>query len=152
MKSVNIAMKIPTNHTLTPGNNDNLQRLWNCLWISNLQNNQGKFIDLELSYCTHNEKSHFGSLKRPKGKYSRTSLMWTPEGRPKSVHNSEVSTVLRLMKYIGKTERAGGKVSTVVGCPQLWGVHNCGVSTGRGSTVYKNTLQRVIFWPCQETQ
>ncbi len=34
-------------------------------------------------------------------KYSRTSLMWTPEGRPKSVHNSEVSTVVKLTKWTG---------------------------------------------------
>ncbi len=28
--------------------------------------------------------------------YSRTSVMWTPEGRTKSVHNSEVSTLVKL--------------------------------------------------------
>ena len=57
--------------------------------------------------------------------YSRTSLMWTAEGRTKSVHNGEVSTLVKLgvatdhtTAYIGKTKRAGRKVSTVVGCPQ----------------------------------
>ena len=49
--------------------------------------------------------------------YSRTSLMWTPKGRAKSLHNSEVSTV---------TKRVGKKVSTVPGCPQKWGVHRAG--------------------------
>ena len=50
--------------------------------------------------------------------------MWTPEGWTKSVHNSEVSTLLKLgvamghRMHIGKTKRAGRKVSTVVGCPQ----------------------------------
>ena len=28
--------------------------------------------------------------------YSRTSVMWTPEGRAKSIHNSEVSTLVKL--------------------------------------------------------
>ena len=62
-------------------------------------------------------------------KYSRTSVMWTPKGRTKGVHNSEVSTLVKLgvatghiadhkQDYIGKTKRAGRKVSTVVGCPQ----------------------------------
>ncbi len=72
--------------------------------------------------------------------------MWTAKGRTKSVHNSEVSTLVKLavarghrahrrcplstlvkhdkQDYIGKTKRAGrksvhsGGVSTVVGCPQ----------------------------------
>ncbi len=62
--------------------------------------------------------------------YSITSLMWTAKGRTKSVHNSEVSTLVKPVvatgykaHYIGKTKRAGRKVSTVVGCPQQWGVH-----------------------------
>ena len=29
-------------------------------------------------------------------RYSRTSVMWTPKGRTKSVHNSEVSTLVKL--------------------------------------------------------
>ena len=58
--------------------------------------------------------------------------MWTPKGRTKSVHNSEVSTVVKLtmwtgywtlvkldkQDYIGKTKQAGRKKSTAVGCPQ----------------------------------
>ena len=56
--------------------------------------------------------------------YSGTSLMWTAKGQTKSVHNSEVSTLVKLgvatghRPHIGKTKRAGRKVSTVVGCPQ----------------------------------
>ncbi len=33
--------------------------------------------------------------------YSRTSVMWTPEGRTKSVHNSEVSTLVKLGLAMG---------------------------------------------------
>ncbi len=65
---------------------------------------------------------------RIKEEYSRTSVMWTPEGRPKSVHNSKVSTLVKLSVamatvYIIENKRAGQKLSTVVGCPQRWGVH-----------------------------
>ena len=61
--------------------------------------------------------------------------MWTPEGRTKSAHNSEVSTLVKLgvatigNNYIGKTNGPGKK------CPWWWGVHKGGVSTERGSTV-----------------
>ena len=58
--------------------------------------------------------------------YSKGSLMWTPEGRAKSVHISEPSTVVhtwccghsdygQVYCYIGlyrKNKRAGEKVST----------------------------------------
>ncbi len=55
--------------------------------------------------------------------------MWTPKGRTKSVHNSEVSTLVKLTtvfclimhNLIGlyrENKRAGQKVSTAVGCPQ----------------------------------
>ncbi len=65
--------------------------------------------------------------------------MWTAKGQTKSVHNSEVSTLVKLgvvtghkahnstllnvpdigkQDYIVKTKQAGRKVSTVAGCPQ----------------------------------
>ncbi len=64
--------------------------------------------------------------------------MWTPKGRTKSVHNSEVSTLVKLgvamghrlvpfrrshMTYYVHVEN----VSTGVGCPQKRGVHKVGV-------------------------
>ena len=60
-----------------------------------------------------------------KSKYSRTSVMWTPKGRAKSVHNSEVSTLVKLgvatghiahHRYLKSGPRSG--VSTKKGCPQ----------------------------------
>ncbi len=66
-------------------------------------------------------------------KYSRTLQMWTANGQTKSVHNSEVSTLVKLgvaTGYRGKPNRLGEK------CPQCWGVHSSSeVSTGLGSTV-----------------
>ncbi len=60
--------------------------------------------------------------------YSRTSVMWTPKGRTKSVHNSEVSTLVKLDVPMGhrlhtkQTGRAKSVhrdgVSTKAGCPQ----------------------------------
>ncbi len=64
--------------------------------------------------------------------------MWTPKGRAKSVHNSEVSTLVKLgvatLVKLGvamghrykENKQAGQKVSTEVGCPQRWGVHRAG--------------------------
>ncbi len=70
--------------------------------------------------------------------------MWTPKGRTKSVHNSKVSTLVKLGVAMGhrlhtmvpflsshkglsctykENKPAGQKVSTKVGCPQRWGVH-----------------------------
>ncbi len=61
----------------------------------------------------------FAADNRLSAIYSRTSLMWTPEGRTKSVHISKVS-----IDYIRKTQQALRKVSTRLGCPHRWGVHS----------------------------
>ena len=71
--------------------------------------------------------------------YSRTSVMWTPKGRAKIVHNSEVSTLVKLGvvwatdctqwyhffnriiqgKQTGRAKSVHkGRVSTKAGCPQ----------------------------------
>ncbi len=62
--------------------------------------------------------------------YSGTSLMWTAKGQTKSVHNSEVSTLVKLghfrFQWLGLERNQTGRensvhsggVSTVVGCPQ----------------------------------
>ena len=65
--------------------------------------------------------------------YSRTSVMWTSEGRTKSVHNSEVSTLVNLGVTTGQHKTPGKK------CPQWWGVHKGEVSMGQGSTVHAKT-------------
>ena len=59
--------------------------------------------------------------------------MWTPKGRAKSVHNSEVSTLVKLGVAMGQDSIRKRnyhvhveKVSTGVGCPQK-GVHKVGV-------------------------
>ncbi len=48
--------------------------------------------------------------------------MWTPEGRTKSVHSSEVSTIVKptgvKLIHTRKIEQALRKVSIIVGCPQ----------------------------------
>ncbi len=82
--------------------------------------------------------------------YSRTSVMWTPKGRTKSVHNSEVSTLVklgvatghRLQEFISDFSSAPHiingrplrtyhvqveKLSTGLGCPQQKGVHKEGL-------------------------
>ncbi len=78
--------------------------------------------------------------------------MWTPKGRTKSVHNSEVSTLVkqavsmdhRLIGLYKENKWAGQK------CPQGWGVHKGGVSTGRGSTVVLSHDIHMQFskWHC----
>ncbi len=69
--------------------------------------------------------------------YSRTSLTWTPKGWTKSVHISEVSTVVKLRLLLSSCLayymlKLNGPLDK---CPQERGVHIGGVSTGRGSTV-----------------
>ncbi len=66
--------------------------------------------------------------------YSRTSLMWTAKGQTKSVHNSEVSTLVNLgvaMGYRAHFESLGyhvhvEQVSIGVDCPQRRDVHKVG--------------------------
>ncbi len=52
-------------------------------------------------------------------------MIWIPEGRTKSVHNSEMSTLVKLGVATGQRSH----------CPQGWSLHKGGVSTGQGSTV-----------------
>ena len=51
--------------------------------------------------------------------------MWTPKGRTKSVHNIEVSTLVKLGVAMGHgyKEKNGPDKK----CPQEWGVHKSGV-------------------------
>ena len=73
--------------------------------------------------------------------YSSTSLMWTHEGRTKSVHNCEVSTVVRLSglycerNWYYKENSTGPEKSVHSGV-----AHIGEVCTRRGSTV---------FWYCE---
>ena len=56
--------------------------------------------------------------------------MWTHEGRTKSVHNSKVSTLVKLGVAIGHTMayhvHVEKYVSTGVDCPKRRGVHKVG--------------------------
>ena len=75
--------------------------------------------------------------------------MWTPEGRAKRVHNSEVPTPVKLPVGV-----ATGSSATIglykngpdKKCPQWWGVHKSGVSIGRGSTVYLGRCLCLASW------
>ncbi len=86
---------------------------------------------MHATFCPHpHENVHesawkFGEKAACWIRYNRTSVMWTPEGRPKSVHYSEVSTVLKLTKWTARKNQTGREKSvhsdgvfTVVGCPQ----------------------------------
>ena len=78
-------------------------------------------------------------------KYSRTSLMWTAKGQTKSVHNSEVSTLVKLGVATG--HRGHHSLSCTCGTR----VHKGGVSTRWGSTLI--SLQQCIDflsmkWQC----
>ena len=93
--------------------------------------------------------------------YSRTSLMWTPDSRTKSIHNSGVSTVVKQLvstpaklDCIRKTERALGKVFIMVGCSHRWGVHKVGFYC-TGKHIHKGSLKCACFpkvnfprWTC----
>ncbi len=65
--------------------------------------------------------------------------MWAPEGQTKSVHNREVSTLVELGGAMDQTNGPGKK------CPQWWGAHKGGVSTGWDSTVSVSTEQGLHF-------
>ena len=102
-----------------------------------------------------------GYLVQLRFNYSRTSVMWTPKGRTKNVHNSEVSTLVklgvatghRLHKFISDFSSAphvinGRPLRTyhvhVEKVSMGWGVHKRRVSTRQGSTVI-NQQQSFLF-------
>ncbi len=60
--------------------------------------------------------------------YSRTSVIWTPKGRTKSVHNSEVSTLVKLDVAMGH------RLHTIVPFPNS---HKC-LSFTCGKSVHRD--------------